>query len=66
MIVAKIFFWIIGIMFFAGMAGSALVIILASIEDAKELRGDKEDEGSANVMRTHPFDSAPVDPARHG
>jgi hypothetical protein len=34
---AVIFFWTLGILFFSGLAGCVLVIILTSIEDAKEL-----------------------------
>ena len=52
---AKVFFWIIGIMFFAGMAGSALVVVLTSIEDGKELREKREAEGSSRVMQDPHF-----------
>jgi hypothetical protein len=44
MIFAKIFFWIIGIMFFAGAIGSALVVILTSIDDIKDLRENENSE----------------------
>lgn len=44
MIIVSIFFWVLGIMFVVGMVGSAVVVILTSIEDIKELRGDKEPE----------------------
>jgi len=43
-IIVSIFFWVLGIMFVVGMVGSAVVVILTSIEDIKELRGDKEPE----------------------
>ena len=42
--VAKVFFEILEFMFFAGIIGSALVVILTSIEDAKELRDVKEEQ----------------------
>jgi hypothetical protein len=41
-VVAKLFFWILGIMFFVGMFGSALVVILTSIHDVRDLRERKE------------------------
>lgn len=44
MTIAQIFFWILGIMFFVGAIGSALVVILTSIDDIKDLRDAKEPE----------------------
>jgi hypothetical protein len=44
MIVAKIFFWIIGIMFFAGAIGSSLVVIFTTVDDIKDLSGNGETE----------------------
>ncbi len=38
MLFAQIFFWVIGIMFFAGMIGSAIVVLFTTVEDVKELR----------------------------
>lgn len=51
MIVAKIFFWTIGIMFFAGIIGSALVVTLTTIDDIKDLREKhKSDSRMSNVF----------------
>jgi hypothetical protein len=44
MIIAKIFFTILEIMFFGGAIGSALVVLLTSIDDVRELREAKEPE----------------------
>jgi hypothetical protein len=46
MTIAQIFFWILGIMFFAGAVGSGLVVILTSIDDIKDLRDEKAPEPS--------------------
>jgi hypothetical protein len=40
---AVIFFWTLGILFFGGLAGCVIVIILTSIEDAKELFKPEEE-----------------------
>jgi hypothetical protein len=40
-LIAKVLFWIIGIMFLVGLVGSGVVVILTSIEDVKELREKK-------------------------
>jgi hypothetical protein len=52
MLVAQIFFWTIGIMFLAGMVGSAVVVVLTSLEDAKELKGESK-EGMVDVSSPH-------------
>ena len=57
--IAKILFWILGVMFFVGVVGSAVVVILTSIEDVKELRNKKDE--SKTVMQDQRFeDSLPV------
>ena len=38
MIVAKVFFTILEVMFAVGVIGSALVVLLSAIDDVKELR----------------------------
>jgi hypothetical protein len=43
-VVARVFFWIIGLMFFVGICGSALVVMLTSIEDIRDLRQKEESE----------------------
>ena len=45
MFIAKIFFSILGIMFFVGAIGSALVVIFTTIDDIKDLREGQEEEG---------------------
>lgn len=55
LIVAKAFFWIIGTMFFVGLIGSGAVVILTSIEDAKELREKKEAEPRVRMMPESAF-----------
>jgi hypothetical protein len=47
-IAAKLFFWILGIMFFVGAFGSALVVIMTSIHDVKDLR-EREEPAPANI-----------------
>ena len=42
MVIAKLFFWIIGIMFFVGAIGSALVVIFTTVDDIKDLSGHEE------------------------
>ncbi len=60
-LIAKAFFWFIGILFFVGMIGSAVVVILTSIEDVRELREKKEDESAVKVAPGHHFgDTFPV------
>jgi hypothetical protein len=44
MFFGKIFFWIIGTMFFVGSIGSALVVIFTTVDDVKDLRGREESE----------------------
>ncbi len=55
---AKIFFWVIGIMFFAGIIGSAIVVLFTSVEDAKELKGEEKPVSSAvsspHIARAQP------------
>jgi hypothetical protein len=58
MIIAKIFFWIIGIMFFAGAIGSALVVILTSIDDIKDLRENENSETKPHGGNVSPASSA--------
>ena len=41
---AKIFFWVVGILFLVGMVGSALVVLLTSAEDAKELKREPKEK----------------------
>jgi hypothetical protein len=61
LLIAKAFFWFIGILFFLGMVGSAVVVILTSIEDVRELREKKEDEAAVKVPQEHHFgDTFPV------
>lgn len=49
-----------------GLAGSAVVIILTSIEDVKELREKRESESSSNLVRdTHFSEPFPMGTA-HG
>lgn len=58
MIVAKIFFTILEVLFVAGMVGSAVVVILTSIEDAKELRPKKaEPKNTLNVLQHSSFEA---------
>ena len=60
-LIAKAFFWLLGILFFVGIVGSAVVVILTSIEDVKELRDKKEAEPSVKVTQEHQFgDSLPA------
>jgi hypothetical protein len=40
MLLAQIGMWILEAMFFVGMAGSSIVIIISFIEDGKELFGE--------------------------
>jgi len=47
-----------------GLAGSAVVIILTSIEDVKELREKRESESSSNLVRDTHF-SEPFPMERH-
>ncbi len=64
-IIAKVLFWILGLMFFVGIIGSAVVVLLTSIEDVKELRANEENE-PRTVMQAHSFgDSLPFDAGRH-
>jgi hypothetical protein len=44
LIIAQVFFWILGMMFFVGAIGSALVVILTSIHDVKDIREPREPE----------------------
>ena len=44
MIAAKFFFTVLEVMFAAGVIGSALVVLLTSIDDVKELVEDKKSE----------------------
>ncbi len=61
LLIAKAFFWFIGVLFFVGVIGSAVVVILTSIEDVKELREKKEDEPVVKVTHEQHFgDSFPV------
>jgi hypothetical protein len=40
MIVALLFMRLLEVLFFAGLAGSAIVVIISFVEDAGELMGD--------------------------
>ena len=55
---ARIFFWIVGIMFFAGIIGSAIVVLFTSVEDAKELKGEEKPASSVvsspHIARAQP------------
>lgn len=55
---AQIFFWVIGILFLVGMAGSALVVVLTSVEDAKELKSEPKEKtievSSPHISRAQP------------
>ena len=53
-LIAKVFFWIIGIMFMVGLVGSGVVVILTSIEDVRELRESK-DEGAEKSVQGQTF-----------
>ena len=53
--IARGFFWVLGILFFVGMLGSALVVVLTSIEDMKELREKKEDEPLSKLTHDQHF-----------
>jgi FtsH-binding integral membrane protein len=44
MIVAKIFFTVLEVMFAVGVIGSLLVVLLTSIDDVKELVEEKKPE----------------------
>lgn len=57
LLAAKIFFWIIGIMFFAGMIGSAIVVLFTSVEDARELRGEEKETVTAMSSSPHISDA---------
>ena len=54
MLAVKIFFWILEFMFFAGIIGSAIVVILTSIDDAKEIGGDKREMESSPAVSMRP------------
>ena len=55
LLIAKGFFWLLGLMFLAGIIGSGIVVIMTSIEDARELRDRKEPEPTATTeLRPEP------------
>ena len=58
MFLAQIFFWAIGIMFFLGIIGSAIVVLFTTVEDAKELKGEEKPLSSAvsspHISRAQP------------
>ena len=58
MTIAQIFFWVLGIMFFVGVFGSALVVILTSIDDVKDLREKKESEPVQTASMMPPMNSS--------
>jgi hypothetical protein len=55
---AKLFFWVIGVLFLVGMAGSALVVLLTSAEDLKELKGEPKEKmpefASPHIAKAQP------------
>jgi hypothetical protein len=45
-LIARLFFWTIGIMFLVGSVGSALVVLLTTLDDVKELSGGTKESES--------------------
>lgn len=58
LVAAKIFFWTIGVLFLVGMVGSAVVVLLTSVEDVKELKGEPKERpievSSPHISRAQP------------
>jgi hypothetical protein len=40
MFIAQILMWVLEAMFFVGLAGSAIVVLISFVEDGKELFGE--------------------------
>ncbi len=51
MLVVKVLIWILEFLFFAGLIGSAVVVILTGFEDLKEISGKEEQREKESFTR---------------
>ncbi len=57
MIAVRILIWILEVLFFGGMVGSAIVVLLTGVEDLKEVTGGHKDDKGNKPAAVAPLSS---------
>lgn len=50
MFAIKVLVWILEFLFFGGLMGSAVVVLLTGIDDVREVMGDKKEDLRAHLL----------------